>query len=160
MKIGILVDSHDHLPNLRKALSVFKERGCEKILHAGDFTSPFVMNLFKEFTVPLLGVFGNNDGDWLFLTRAGQGIADLKKGPLELELAGRKIALMHEPVFLDALRESEKFDLIIFGHTHGKVLETGKTLVLNPGECCGYLTGKATVAVCDLEKMSAEIISL
>jgi len=162
MKIGIMSDTHDHLPNLRKALEIFKAQGCRKILHAGDFAAPFVMRLFKEFSIPFTGVFGNNDGDWIMLLKAAQGIGEIKKGPVELELAGRKIALMHEPVFIDALKQSRGYHLIVSGHTHLKVMEAaeGQMLVINPGECSGYLTNQPTVVVCDLEELSAKIIDL
>jgi len=36
----------------------------------------------------------------------------------------------------------------------------GKTLVINPGEVCGYLTGKPTIALLDTVKHEAKIISL
>jgi len=34
----------------------------------------------------------------------------------------------------------------------------GRTLVVNPGECCGYLSGKRTVALVDTETMNAELM--
>jgi len=36
----------------------------------------------------------------------------------------------------------------------------GKTLLVNPGEVCGYLSGRKTVALLDLEEMNAEIVEL
>ena len=36
----------------------------------------------------------------------------------------------------------------------------GKTLVINPGECGGWLTGKGTVALVDLKDMKASIVKL
>ena len=52
-------------------------------------------------------------------------------------------------------------DIIITGHTHQIVNETkeGK-LFLNPGECCGWLTDKCTVALLDLETLKADIIEV
>jgi uncharacterized protein len=160
MKIGIMSDSHDNLDCVKSALELFKKEGCEKIIHAGDFISPFVFRLFKEYKIPVAGVFGNNDGEWIFLLKQAEGIGEIRKGPVELELAGRKIALMHEPVFLEALKKSRAYDLIIYGHTHGAVLDAVPPLVINPGECCGYLGGKATVAVCDLKDLSARLVTL
>ncbi|MBE3116942.1 metallophosphoesterase family protein, partial [Candidatus Bathyarchaeota archaeon] len=47
------------------------------------------------------------------------------------------------------------------GHSHNKGIENrGKTLLINPGELCGYLTGKATIAILDTEKNQARIIEL
>ncbi len=160
MKLGIIADSHDHLPNLRKALEIFKEKECKYILHCGDFISPFVFRVFKEFGIPVYGVFGNNDGELIYLLKMAEGIAQLKKGPIELELEGKKIALMHEPTYISVLRSSSQFDLIAYGHTHQPQLELTPPLLINPGECCGYLSGRATVVFCDLEQMSAELIEL
>lgn len=52
-------------------------------------------------------------------------------------------------------------DVVIAGHTHTIVNESrnGK-LYLNPGECCGWLSGTATVAVLDTDGPSAEIVEL
>ena len=36
----------------------------------------------------------------------------------------------------------------------------GRTQVINPGECCGWVYGKSAVAVADLETQTAEIIDL
>ena len=63
---------------------------------------------------------------------------------------------------IDALADSGSFDIILSGHTHSlsnKKLENG-ILVINPGELCGYLTGKSTFAIIDTEKMESEIIEL
>jgi len=160
MKIGIMADSHDHLPNLRKALEIFQKEQCEKFLHCGDYCSPFVIKAFKEFGIPFLGVFGNNDGELIFLSQMAQGIGEIKKGPIEIELAGRKIALMHEPAYISALRSSKQFDLILYGHLHQALLDPTPPVLINPGECCGYLSGKAMVAVCDLRDLAAKLVEL
>jgi len=160
MKIGILSDTHDHLPNLKKALAIFKSEGCEKILHAGDFVSPFVINVFKQFGIPFSGVFGNNDGEWIFLLKLAEAIGEIRKGPIELSLDSRKIALMHEPVYLSALKQANYFDLIVYGHSHQAIIETSPVLVINPGEACGYLSEKPTVAICDLKTLTANLIKL
>jgi predicted phosphodiesterase len=38
--------------------------------------------------------------------------------------------------------------------------KNGKTLVINPGEVCGYLTGNATMALLDTAKREAKIVKL
>ena len=47
MKIGVLSDSHDNLPNIRKAVEVFSKNGVEALIHGGDFCSPFTLAEFK-----------------------------------------------------------------------------------------------------------------
>lgn len=160
MLIGILSDTHDHLPLLRKALGMMKERGVELVLHAGDFVSPFTAEPFREVGLRMVGVFGNNDGDKLYLRERFQGIGELHHGPHELELFGRRILLMHEPRALEALVASGRYDLVVYGHTHRIELREGRTLVINPGEAGGWLTGKSTCALVDLHTLKAEIVEL
>jgi predicted phosphodiesterase len=33
-------------------------------------------------------------------------------------------------------------------------------MCVNPGEVCGYLSGKRTVAIVDLDRMEAEIVEI
>jgi hypothetical protein len=53
------------------------------------------------------------------------------------------------------------YDIIIHGHTHeAKTYHKGRTLVINPGEACGYLTGKPTIATLDTKTLDVKIILL
>ena len=160
MLIGIVSDTHDHLSRLRQALALCRERGAEIILHAGDFVSPFTAEEFRKADLPVIGVFGNNDGDKLYLRERFSGVGDLHPGPHEMELAGRRIVLMHEPRALEALVASRRYDLVVYGHTHQIALQRGQPLVINPGECSGWLSGRATCAVVDLSTWAAEILDL
>jgi predicted phosphodiesterase len=68
---------------------------------------------------------------------------------------------MHEPDRLQEFLESGKFGTIIFGHTHkpeNRVI--GRTLVVNPGETGGWLSGKCTIAMLKLPEKEFTIISL
>jgi len=158
--IGVLSDTHDNLGNLRRFLALFRERGVGLVLHAGDFVSPFTAEPFRETGLRLIGVFGNNDGDKLYLTERYRGVGELFAGPHELELAGRKILLMHEPRALEALVASGRYDLVVYGHTHRAEIREGWPLVVNPGEAGGWLTGQATCALVDLSALRAELLSL
>ena len=51
-------------------------------------------------------------------------------------------------------------DIIISAHTHVPEIKQGSPLYINPGECGGWLCGKSTVMVLDLETFLAEIIDL
>jgi uncharacterized protein len=62
---------------------------------------------------------------------------------------------------LNALADSGYFDAIVHGHSHLKGIQTrGKTLMINPGEVCGYLTGRCTLALLDTVKNEAKILEL
>ncbi|TAN40947.1 MAG: metallophosphoesterase [Nitrospirae bacterium] len=159
MTAGILSDSHDHMDNLKKALDIFEARGVEHIIHAGDFSSPFTRRVLKNFKGGITAVFGNNDGERLLLRKLyGDAI---HTQPHKFTLNEKRIVLMHEPDVVDALADSGHFDLVVFGHTHEPVIKKIKnTLVINPGETCGWLYGKPTVAVVNLNTMDAEIVPL
>lgn len=161
MKIGIISDTHDHLPQIKKAVEIFNREGAELVLHAGDFVSPFTSSAFKDLNCPLKGVFGNNDGDKLYLREKFKGIGEIYPAPYETNIDHKNIIMLHKEKLIDALAESQKYQVIIYGHTHRTDLrKTGKTLIINPGECGGWLSGKSTIAILNLKNLEAKIINL
>ena len=134
-------------------------RGVELVIHGGDYVAPFAINPLEKLKCEYVGVFGNNDGEKFGLAKKSQD--RIKFPPYPVEISGKKILILHEPIELDALIKSQIYDIIVYGHTHNLVIENhGKTLVINPGESCGWLTGKSTIAIVDLDDMSAEIIKV
>jgi len=164
-------DTHDHLPLVDKAVKKLIDEKVEMVLHAGDYISPFVIPHFKPFKGKFIGVFGNNDGDHEFLKRrfAEFGL-EIRGYFAEIQVDNIRIALLHggEPggppgpsELLKSLIAAECYDVIIHGHVHeSKAYKKGKTLIINPGEVCGYLTEKPSVAVLDTKTLDAKIISL
>jgi len=153
-------DSHDNLPLIGRAVELFNREKVELVLHAGDFVAGFTADRLRKLNAKLVGVFGNNDGDRRFLLRRFESFAEIFDEHYETELAGRKIVMMHQPKFLEALADSGHYDLIIYGHTHQVDVRQGPCLVLNPGECGGWLTNRPTVAIVDLDSMTPSIVSL
>ncbi|MEW5825699.1 MAG: metallophosphoesterase [Candidatus Bipolaricaulota bacterium] len=158
VKLGILSDSHDRLPALEAIVERFNAENVDLILHAGDFVSPFTSIPLSRLRAPLLGVFGNNDGDRLYLTQRFEGIGTLHSGYHVFEVDGLRAVLMHEPKSIDALAASGQVDLIVYGHTHEAVLRQGRPAIINPGEASGWLTGRATAALFDTQTMTGEIV--
>ena len=159
MLIGIIADTHDNLIYTRKAIELFNKRKVEHVIHAGDYTSPFILKLFKELNCKYDGVFGNNDGDKLLLLERSEG--NIHNQPYIFTLNNKKIIVMHEHHVIDALADSSHFDLVIYGHTHKPdVRKVKHTLIVNPGEAGTWLYGTSTVALADLNRMEAEIIEL
>jgi len=171
MLVGIMSDTHDCLPLVDKAVKKLEEEKVELVLHAGDYISPFVIPHFKPFKGKFIGVFGNNDGDHEFLKRrfAEFGL-EIRGEFAEVKIDGLRIALLHggEPggppgasELLKSLIESECCDVIVHGHVHqAKAYRKGKTLIINPGEVCGYLTGKSTIALLNTKTLDVKIIPL
>lgn len=160
MKLGLISDTHENMTAIARAVALFNKEGVERVLHAGDIISPITSKEFVKLKMPLTAVFGNNDGDKLFLKEKFKGIGELHDRKWEGELGGKKILLIHAPDMLDALERSGVYDVIVYGHTHESVVRKGKTLVVNPGECCGWITGRCTVAIIDTDRMTAEICDL
>ncbi len=159
MLIGVMSDTHDNLVPTKKAIELFNDRKVEFVIHAGDYTSPFTLKLFKELRCKYAGIFGNNDGDRLLLQERAEG--NLHNQPYIFALSGKKIVVMHEHQVADALADSGHFDVVIYGHTHkADVRMIKNTLVVNPGEVSTWLYGKSTVALIDLVKMTAEIVEI
>ena len=158
MLLGIMADTHDNLPMTKKAVELFNDRKVDYMIHAGDFTSPFTLKLFSELKCRYAGVFGNNDGDKLLLQERSEG--SIKNQPLMLTLDNKKIVVVHEHHTVNALADSGHFDVVVYGHTHEPLVKRNASLLINPGEVCGWLYGKPTAAVLDLNKMDAEIIGL
>lgn len=163
MKVGLMADTHDRIDAVERAIDFFNRAGVEHVLHAGDLVSPFVAPKFAKLKAKLHFVWGNNGGDREHV-RVKFGEMDVK--PLgnfaALELGGRKIALLHgtHEEIVGALLKSGTFDVVVRGHTHRAEVREGKTLLVNPGEVCGYLSGRMTVAMLDLAELRAEILEL
>ena len=165
LKIGVISDTHDHIENITKAVKLFNEQGVTYVFHAGDYIAPFVIpKALNGLKCKLFGVYGNNDGEILGLKKKFTEIgATIEEGQLTVQIDNKKIALYHtlNAEIQSALTSSRKFDIIIFGHSHEASIEkVGDSLIINPGEACGYLTGKATIGIIDLDKMDAEIITI
>ena len=150
MKIGVVSDTHDNLITIKKAVAAFREEGIELVLHAGDYVAPFAIPPWKEVGCPVVGVYGNNDGEKIGLLKRFEEIGELHPGPLDIVKGGCRIALMHEPFAIEELFAGGAFDLIVYGHLHKKDMRTNeKTIIINPGDCSGWLDGEPTVAVVD-----------
>lgn len=157
MKIAIMSDTHDNVPFTEKAIEYFNANAFEYLFHAGDFVAPFTAKLLNDFKGKVFAVFGNNDGDKNHLRKVLSGI---EVAPYTMTLGGRKIILVHD--LLDVKdKDIEDADVVIYGHSHKSYIERrGDTLLINPGECSGWITGKHTVAVADIHERTAEIIDL
>ncbi|KAA0003682.1 MAG: metallophosphoesterase [Thermoplasmata archaeon] len=156
MVIGVLADTHDNMPAIEEAVSFFNENNVSLVLHAGDIISPFTARAFQKLNGKMIAIFGNNDGDKLYLKTLFSPFAEIYDDPYVGEIEGKKIAMTHKPEIVDAL--SLKYDIVIYGHTHENEIRKEDTIIINPGECCGYLTGKRSIVLFFPQKMDAQLI--
>jgi len=160
MLIGIMSDSHDNLVNIKKAVALFNDKKVGLVIHCGDFVSPFIAQEFEKLDMKLVGVFGNNDGDKPYLLERFAKIGELHQDPFEINIAGRKIVIMHQPKFIDELIACNRYDVVIYGHTHKIDIRKDKSLAINPGETGGWLTGKSSVVILDTQTLSPQLVYL
>ncbi len=168
MLVGVLSDTHDYIRAARLAARMFAQKGVQLVVHLGDIVAPFTLRALHEAGVRrLIAVYGNNDGEKLFLSRTAEQLGfEIHEWPYIIEVDGRRIALVHGWGSLDDTRRiveaiAPGVDAVLYGHTHRReVRRLGSTLILNPGEACGCLTGEMSVAVLDTGSMEAEIIEL
>ncbi|MCX7703381.1 MAG: metallophosphoesterase [Planctomycetota bacterium] len=154
MLIVVMADSHDNLPFIKKAVFVARQRGAETIIHCGDIVAPFAAKILVDSGIPLIAVFGNNDGEKKGL---GKLIKTIVEPPLSVQISEKRFLICHELI----AGFTDDADFVLYGHTH-KLEERrqGRTLILNPGECGGWLTGTPTVALLETDESRVEIISL
>ncbi len=165
MKIGIIGDTHDHLSLTRSAVDALISEDADLVLHTGDYIAPFVIPVLGKIPVRVVGVFGNNDGDHELLRARSREQKHVEIHGLftELLVDGERIALLHghDRPLLGKCLESGRYDVVVHGHTHQHaVSRQGSTLSINPGEVCGYLTGRPTFATYATGERQARIIPL
>ena len=244
MKLGVMSDSHDNIPNVKRAVALFNELGVDLVVHAGDFIAPFAIDPLGDLNCRVVGVFGNNDGERIVVAKRFETIGgEVHPNLASVSLGERNIAVMHYPELAIPISKSGDFDIVVYGHTHqidirrisahtneettdwypgakleefrlkaditrvnvatalgmnknssasirdwehglevpekhranllnlyrhsgveideyDEYIEKKKALLINPGETGGWTTGKATVAVVDLETLETTIHEL
>jgi putative phosphoesterase len=151
-RIGIMSDTHDNLPKVRNAIALFNRLKPDKVVHCGDVVAQFTLAEMEGLTMPVVAVFGNCDGDRQSLHRRAHELGfTLNPGPYRFQIGGKSIVVTHEP-----LSTVPDCDFYLHGHTHKLKHEPGRPAVINPGEACGYLFGRATVAMLDTDSGAVE----
>ena len=165
MIVGIVSDSHDNVPMLRRAVEHFNAGGCELVIHAGDVVAPFAMAALDGLNCPFRAIFGNNDGEKVGLKiKAASVGGSIEEPPIQFAAGALSVRVVHDCADWEAEAAGSGADVVIFGHTHEIVVETpsGRSLPigLNPGECGGWLTGRHSAAILDTDTRRVKTIDL
>lgn len=128
------------------------------VLHAGDITSPELLDRIESVT-PVVAVLGNNDRDLDHLPERWTDLVD-----------GVRVAMVHDSGATKgrARRMSRWFpnaDLVVFGHSHAPVWQEGVEgqWLLNPGSPTQRRrqpTHSMAVAVLDDGKIDTRLVTL
>jgi uncharacterized protein len=162
MRIGVMADTHDRVPAVSELLEKLSQRGVSMVMHAGDYCSPFCLAPFHQRGMALLGVFGRNDGDRETLSAyAARGMGtEIYESPHSFDVGGKRVLLVHDIAEVTA-RSIESHDFVIHGSSHlQSERKVGTTLVIDPGEACGWIQGECTAAILDTESGEVEKLSL
>jgi hypothetical protein len=146
MKIAIVSDTHNNWANFKKAIEWIKKEEIRLILHCGDIQSQEIIDDAKKLF----------DGDIKFVKGNGDYDLDLPE-KMKLEFNGKRIGIVHFPNEAKKMAQSEKFDLVFYGHTHRPWDEKIEEChMINPGELAGHFY-KPSFAVYDTVTESLEL---
>ncbi len=162
MRIGLMSDTHDRVPAIDALLREMLARGVNFVLHAGDFCSPFSLKPFQDHNIAMAGVFGRNDGDHEgLMSAAAQGVGqELFESPHGMTMLESKILIVHD-IGEVVERSVLAHRIVVHGHTHLQEMKTrNDTLIVNPGEACGWLYGAPSAAILDIDTKQVEFVKL
>jgi putative phosphoesterase len=161
MRIGIFADTHDHLANIRLAVERFNQEACQVVLFAGDLVSTFAVPPLRKLRCPLVGCFGDNEGNKVGLLAGFSLVGKMSEPPVRYVADnGTRLVIVHMQRQLRGL--ADDWDIAIFGHTHKPRIrrdELGRLLV-NPGETSGWTFGVPTIVVLETATREARVIRL
>jgi putative phosphoesterase len=168
VKICIVSDSHDRADALAQAVREAKALGAETVIHCGDLIGAQTVKPALAHGLPVHLIHGNNVGDTQALHRqshASGGLLQYHGADGRLELAGRKVFVVHYDDYGYAMACTGEWALVCCGHSHKAEARqvtgvSGKaTLLVNPGTVAG-LAAPATWVLGDLAAMRFEIRAL
>jgi len=146
MLIGLISDTHGSFCNWEKALKIFNEFGCEKIIHLGDYLYHGPRNPLPECYEPLkLAESIRNVKEKIYFVK-GNCDADIDIDILEItppnflieKFGGYRFLLTHgyKPDIQTSIEiaEKEKINVIVHGHTHiYRIEKVNDFLIVNSG---------------------------
>lgn len=162
MKIAVVSDSHDNLPNLDKALAFCEQEKIVTILHCGDICSPSSLNyLARNFNGIIYYVLGNVHGGLEETEVVNQQRNNLvflgDQGDPKIAGVDLRIGIVHFPEIAKQMAQAGNYDFVFHGHTHQPWEATvNGARVVNPGTLAGMFN-KATFAVLETATKKLEL---
>jgi uncharacterized protein len=159
MRLGIVSDTHGHVPYAADAAGMLDQFDVAAVLHCGDVGSREIVRLFSKW--PAHFVVGNVDHGRTIREAAAECGATFHGEFASLSLEGLQIAMLHgdDTRRLAETVRSGAYALVCHGHTHvaSRRVE-GKTVVLNPGAL--YRATPHTLAIVELPSLQTQIIAV
>lgn len=136
VNVAIISDTHSYLhPEIDAII-----RRCDIAIHAGDIGDADILVSMKPLTGKVIAVAGNNDHERVWPSHQADQVKDIPR-IAKLMLPGGIVKIehghqhdMHKPDHADLRRAHSEARLIVYGHTHSKVIDDFKLpWVVNPG---------------------------
>ena len=157
MKIAIVSDIHDNLPNLKKCLSWCVKNKIEKIICAGDVTNSETLQIISEnFKGEIFIISGNGE---IYDEDEAAVYDNINHGGrfAIFKIDEKNVGVCHEPFFIVDVLSKGSCDIIFYGHTHKPWIETKNGVqTVNPGTLGGVFT-PATFAFWDTSSGQLEL---
>ena len=137
MKLTLLVISDTHR-NIQNAISLVNKFKPDYLLHLGDVCEDCerLSDIFPG--VIILSVIGNNDFSLAYPQYPAERVFTLG-GKKFFMCHGHKYRVKLSPMSLVMRARELGADIVLFGHTHEKLLEqTDEMLIMNPGSVRSY----------------------
>ena len=161
MLIGLFADTHDHLANIRLAVARFNAARCDLVLFAGDLVSTFAVPPLRKLNCPLVGCFGDNEGNKVGLLSGFALVGQMGEPPVRYTAHdGTRFMICHMKRQLRG--QADDWDIAVFGHTHKPRVQQDDLgrLLINPGETSGWTFGRPTIVLLETTTRRTEIVSL
>jgi uncharacterized protein len=164
MKIAIISDIHDNLPNLEKVLKYCQENKIEKIICCGDLASEETFDRIAEFKGEIFLVLGNMDEGHVEYIKIKDKYPNCRIFDFwgEIKLDNTNIGFTHKPedAINNILKSKIKFDFVFHGHTHKPWIEDYQGVKLaNPGNVANQFFAP-TFAVLDTASKVLKLVTL
>ena len=154
-------DTHNDIEATKKAISILHEKNIKVLIHAGDITSPRMLEYLKDFDSYV--VLGNGDiidSEEIDMKAQSLGMRSVDTS-VEFELCGKSFLVFHGhnvPMYREAVA-SGKYNYIIKGHTHHyENYVSNECRIINPGAVYGH--DESSIAILDIEADKVEKIDL
>ncbi len=134
--VAIISDTHAFLhPEIEQLV-----RQCDIAIHAGDICNSEILDAMQPKTGQVIAVTGNNDHEYVWPADQADIVKNIPR-VASLQLPGGLVKIehghifdMHCPEHEDLRNTHAEARLVVYGHTHRKVIDDFRTpWVVNPG---------------------------
>ena len=154
-RILVFSDSHGEVSDILRTIENIRD--VDAVIHAGDISTDEIFIEKHIGSIPFYGVRGNND----LYSPYPYSREELLCGKKIFITHGHKYSVKSGHGVLYNLIDDNKYDIVIYGHTHVSVVENyNDCLIINPGAVRAYCSGSYAVIEIENNIAKAAIIPI